>query len=80
MSKKNETLSLLLAVIVSFGLIFGGLWLLIGRWAELMNPGQNQSNNRNPTNSINFANQEPNKCNVKNLPEGTFNYECFRKS
>lgn len=74
MSKKNETLSLLLAVIVSFGLIFGGLWLLMGRWAELMNPGQKQSDNGNPINSINFANQEPNKCNVKNLPQGIFNY------
>ncbi|QSJ16766.1 PstS family phosphate ABC transporter substrate-binding protein [Nostoc sp. UHCC 0702] len=74
MSKKNETLTLFLAVIVTIGLIFGGFWLLMERWVKLTNTGIDQSNNRNPNNSINFANQETSKCNVKNLPEGRFTY------
>ena len=74
MSKKNETLTLFLAVIVTIGLIFGGLWLLMERWAQLANTGIDQSNNRNPNNSINFANQETSKCNVTNLPQGRFTY------
>ena len=73
MSKKNEALNLLLAVIVTIGLIFGGLWLLMERWAKLINIGQDQSENRHQNNSINFANQQFN-CNVQNLPKGTFNY------
>ncbi|MDF2387207.1 PstS family phosphate ABC transporter substrate-binding protein [Nostoc ellipsosporum NOK] len=73
MSKNNEAFNLLLAVIVTSGFIFGGLWLLMERWAQLINTGQDQSENRNQNNSINFANQHLG-CNVENLPKGRFNY------
>jgi phosphate transport system substrate-binding protein len=35
MSQKNETLSLFLAVVITIGLIFGGLWFFMERWAQL---------------------------------------------
>lgn len=84
MSQKNETLSLLLAVVITIGLIFGGLWFLMERWAQITktatNPSKNTSSNPTPV-----ANQSVNgkpivsipvnsKCNVPNLPEGIFNY------
>jgi phosphate transport system substrate-binding protein len=71
MSQKNETLSLFLAVVITIGLIFGGLWFFMERWAQLngtvAKPLEN-GNTDKPTN------QFINKCNVSNLPEGTFNY------
>ncbi|MBD2513628.1 PstS family phosphate ABC transporter substrate-binding protein [Nostoc sp. FACHB-973] len=83
MSQKNETLSLFLAVIITIGLIFGGLWFLMERWAQI-NVG-NQSVNGNQRDSIPGANQSVNgntnspipvnsKCNLPNLPQGIFNY------
>ncbi|MBD2412481.1 phosphate ABC transporter substrate-binding protein [Nostoc calcicola FACHB-389] len=83
MSQKNETLSLFLAVIITIGLIFGGLWFFMERWAQL-NIG-NQSANSNQRNPISVPNQSMNgntsnptpvnsKCEVPNLPQGTFNY------
>jgi high-affinity Fe2+/Pb2+ permease len=36
MSQKNETLSLFLAVVIAIGLIFGGLWFLMERSAQLL--------------------------------------------
>ncbi|MHC5729270.1 MAG: phosphate ABC transporter substrate-binding protein, partial [Nostoc sp.] len=68
MSQKNETLSLFLAAVITIGFIFGGLWFFMERWAQIngtvTKPSETGSNTSNP----------PNKCNVANLPEGTFNY------
>ncbi|MBN3923201.1 phosphate ABC transporter substrate-binding protein [Nostoc sp. NMS4] len=73
MSQKNETLSLFLAVVITIGLIFGGLWFLMERWAQLNGTVSKSSESGNTSNPINqFVNN--NKCNVPNLPEGTFNY------
>ncbi|MEH2114966.1 phosphate ABC transporter substrate-binding protein [Nostoc sp.] len=73
MSQKNETLSLFLAIIITVGLIFGGLWFLMERWAQLNGTVSKASGNSNTGNPINqFVNN--NRCNVPNLPEGTFNY------
>ncbi len=71
MSQKNETLSLFLAVVITIGLIFGGLWFLMERWAQLSGTVSKSSETSNTSNPIN---QFVNKCNVPNLPEGTFNY------
>ncbi|BDI19128.1 phosphate ABC transporter substrate-binding protein [Nostoc cf. commune SO-36] len=72
MSQKNETLSLFLAVVITIGLIFGGLWFLMERWAQLNGTVAKTSGNSNTGNPINqFVN---NRCNVPNLPDGTFNY------
>jgi phosphate transport system substrate-binding protein len=72
MSQKNETLSLFLAVVITIGLIFGGLWFLMERWAQLTGTVPKTSGSSNTGNPINqFVN---NRCNVPNLPEGTFNY------
>ncbi|MFN6481325.1 MULTISPECIES: phosphate ABC transporter substrate-binding protein [unclassified Nostoc] len=73
MSHKNETLSLFLAVVITIGLIFGGLWFLMERWAQLTGTVSKTSGNGNTGNPINqFVNN--NRCNVPNLPQGTFNY------
>ena len=73
MSQKNETLSLFLAVVITIGLIFGGLWFLMERWAQLSGTVPKASESSNTDNPINqFVNN--NRCNVPNLPEGTFNY------
>ncbi|WP_392531380.1 phosphate ABC transporter substrate-binding protein [Nostoc sp. C117] len=82
MSQKNETLSLFLAVIITIGLIFGGLWFLMERWAQInkrvgeasvnVNPGDRISVPKSPETS-NTSNPSS-KCNVPNLPQGTFNY------
>ncbi|MEH1792399.1 MULTISPECIES: PstS family phosphate ABC transporter substrate-binding protein [unclassified Nostoc] len=71
MSQKNETLSLFLAVVITIGLIFSGLWFFMERWAQLNGTVAKSSGTGNTDNSVNkFAS----KCNVPNLPEGTFNY------
>ncbi|MBN3883283.1 MULTISPECIES: phosphate ABC transporter substrate-binding protein [unclassified Nostoc] len=73
MSQKNETLSLFLAIVITIGLIFGGLWFLMERWAQLNGTVPKTSGSSNTGNPINqFVNN--NRCNVPNLPEGTFNY------
>ncbi|MEH1966820.1 MAG: substrate-binding domain-containing protein [Nostoc sp.] len=71
MSQKNETLSLFLAVVITIGLIFGGLWFLMERWAQLSGTIPKSSGSGNTSNPIN---QFVNRCNVANLPQGTFNY------
>ncbi|MBE8992392.1 substrate-binding domain-containing protein [Nostoc sp. LEGE 12450] len=71
MSQKNETLSLFLAVVITIGLIFGGLWFFMERWAQLNGTVAKPLGNSNTDKPIN---QFLNKCNVSNLPEGTFNY------
>jgi phosphate transport system substrate-binding protein len=71
MSQKNETLSLFLAVVMTIGLIFGGLWFLMERWAQLSGTAPKTSGSSNTANPIN---QLLNRCNVANLPQGTFNY------
>ncbi len=77
MSQKNETLSLLLAVIITIGLIFGGLWFFMERWAQLNKPVANQSVNNNSRAAIPVPNSPETsnpKCDVANLPQGIFNY------
>ncbi len=71
MSQKNETLSLLLAAVITIGLISGGLWFFRGQWAQISGTAPKPSGTGNAGNPIN---QSFNKCNVANLPEGTFNY------
>ncbi|MEH2351532.1 MAG: PstS family phosphate ABC transporter substrate-binding protein [Nostoc sp.] len=71
MSQKNETLSLFLAVVITIGLIFSGLWFFMERWAQLNGTVAKPSGTGNTDNSVN---QFVSKCNVPNLPEGTFNY------
>jgi phosphate transport system substrate-binding protein len=71
MSQKNETLSLFLAVVITIGLIFGGLWFFMERWAQL---NGNVAKPLETGNTDNPINQFVSKCNVPNLPEGTFNY------
>ncbi|MCW5316296.1 phosphate ABC transporter substrate-binding protein [Nostoc sp. KVJ3] len=71
MSQKNETLSLFLAVVITIGLIFSGLWFLMERWAQLNGTVAKSPETSNTDNSMN---QFLSKCNVSNLPEGTFNY------
>ncbi len=74
MYHKNETLKLFLAILVTIGLIFGGLWFLLERWAQINGtnrvPVANQPLNENPGNRIG----DQNKCNVSSIPTGTFNY------
>ena len=74
MYQKNETLKLFLAILVTIGLIFGGLWFLLERWAQINGtnrvPVANQSLNENPGNRIG----DQKKCNVSSIPTGTFNY------
>ena len=71
MSHKNETLSLLLAAVITTSLIFGGLWFFMERWAQLNGTVDKPSGTKNTNNP---TNQLLSKCNVPNLPEGTFNY------
>ncbi|MFN6463278.1 MAG: PstS family phosphate ABC transporter substrate-binding protein [Nostoc sp. DedVER02] len=71
MSQKNETLSLFLAVIITIGLIFSGLWFFMERWAQLNGTAAKSSETGNTDNPVN---QFLSKCSVSNLPEGTFNY------
>ncbi|MEA5601407.1 PstS family phosphate ABC transporter substrate-binding protein [Nostoc sp. UHCC 0252] len=71
MSQKNETLSLFLAVVITIGLIFSGLWFFMERWAQLNGTVAKSSETDNTDNPVN---QFFSKCNVSNLPEGTFNY------
>ncbi|MEH1927498.1 substrate-binding domain-containing protein [Nostoc sp.] len=73
MSQKNETLSLFLAAVITIGFIFGGLWFFMERWAQI-NGIPKPSETGNTSNTSNPLNQFINKCNVANLPEGTFNY------
>ncbi|MDZ8109295.1 MAG: substrate-binding domain-containing protein [Nostoc sp. DedQUE12a] len=77
MSQKNETLTLLLAIIITIGLLFGGLWFFMERWAQLNKPIANQSVNDNSRDVIPVPNSPENsnrKCDVPNLPQGIFNY------
>lgn len=80
MSEKKETLNLFLAMLISIGLIFAGLWFLMERWADLtkdkvsISSSPKPSESENPTNSWMIQNQSVTKCNVANLPSGTFNY------
>ncbi|MEH1831903.1 MAG: PstS family phosphate ABC transporter substrate-binding protein [Nostoc sp.] len=82
MSQKNETLSLFLAAVITIGLIFSGLWFFMERWAQLNKPVANQSENNNPRDTISVpkpietgkTSNTISKCDVANLPEGTFNY------
>ncbi len=77
MSQKNETLTLFLAAIITIGLIFGGLWFFMERWAQLNKLNTNQSVNNNSKDVIpvpNSSETSNRKCEVSNLPQGTFNY------
>ncbi|MCC5646849.1 hypothetical protein LC607_28820 [Nostoc sp. CHAB 5824] len=70
MSQKNETLRLFLAAVITIGLIFGGLWFFMERWAQLNGTIAKPAGTSNTDNPIK---QLLSKCNVPNLPEGTFN-------
>jgi phosphate transport system substrate-binding protein len=64
-------------MLISIGLIFAGLWFLMERWAQLTRNPVNTSSSLNSSdsgNQINSLNPPANKCNVANLPSGTFNY------
>lgn len=74
MSHKNETLSLFLAAFITIGFIFGGLWFFMERWAQINGTVPKPSKTDNTSNTSNPLNQFVNRCNVANLPEGTFNY------
>ncbi|MBP5974769.1 PstS family phosphate ABC transporter substrate-binding protein [Brasilonema sp. CT11] len=81
MSQKNETLSIFLAILITLGLTFAGLWFLIERWAKISNTNQVNSNrvvnpsvNNNPANNSAIQNPTTTSCSVPNLPAGTFNY------
>ncbi|MEA5578541.1 PstS family phosphate ABC transporter substrate-binding protein [Anabaena sp. UHCC 0451] len=80
MSQKKETLVILLSLITTITLIFGGLWFLMERWANINKtqvsntPTSSNSNSGNPSN-LSISNDSPNNnCNVPNLPQGIFNY------
>jgi phosphate transport system substrate-binding protein len=77
MSGKKETLNLFLAMLASIGLIFAGLWFLMERWAQLTGyqvKTTSSSSSLESSNQINLLNPQTNKCNVANIPDGTFNY------
>lgn len=80
MSEKKETLNLFLAMLISIGLIFAGLWFLMERWAQLTrnqvstSSSPHPSESEKPTNSWMIQNESVTKCNLANLPGGTFNY------
>lgn len=78
MSEKKETLNLFLAMLISIGLIFVGLWFLMERWSKITGGNlvntSSSANSSNSGNQINPLNPPANKCNVENLPSGTFNY------
>jgi len=67
MSQKNETLPLFLAIIITIGLIFGGIWFLLERWAALT---------KTTTNATPVTQElATNNCNTElKVPSGTFNY------
>ena len=75
MSKKNETLTLLLALLMTAGIIGGGSWWLLGRVADntdnlslgIPNNSQQQSNQSGKTAPQTFAQ-------VQNVPSGLFSY------
>ena len=74
MSKNNETLTLFLAILAIIGIIFGGAWFLLERWADINRrtsvADSKQSVNEDARNQI----VDHHKCSVSNIPEGTFNY------
>ena len=75
MFKKNETLTLLLALLMTAGIIGGGSWWLLGRVADntdnltlgIPNNSQQQSNQSGKTVPPTFAQ-------VQNVPSGLFSY------
>ena len=78
MSKKNETLPLLLSLILTISLIFVGLWFLMERWAQITKNPSNPSPTNSPTQNLSNNVIKPNPpvtgCNIPNLPQGVFNY------
>lgn len=72
MSNKNEAPKLLLALLVTVGLIFGGVWFLLERWAAITRNSTPSSNLVNR--SLSSSTSIQNGCNVANIVEGTFNY------
>jgi len=78
MSEKQETLPLILSLILTIGLIFGCSWFLMERWAQITknpsNPSPVNSPTSNPINNVINPNPPVTNCNIPNLPQGVFNY------
>jgi phosphate transport system substrate-binding protein len=79
MSSQKQTLPLLLSLILTIGLIFGGLWFLMERWAQInrdTNPISSSTStpNENIISNVIKLNPPATSCNVSNLPQGVFNY------
>ncbi len=68
MSRKNETTVLVLALLITVGLVGGGVWLLIKRFGiDLGGLFHNQSQSVEQSNVKSFSS-------VRNVPSGVFNY------
>lgn len=83
MSKKNETLPLILSLILTISLVFVGLWFLMERWAQISknsNPTPTPTTSPTPTATQNISSNviKPNppasNCNIPNVPQGVFSY------
>lgn len=74
MSKNNETLKLFLAILATIAVIFGGLRFLVEQWTEINSRNPVSASNQSPSESFSNLIGERSKCNVANLPAGTFNY------
>ena len=74
MSKNNESLKLVLAILATIGVIFGGLWFLVEQWTEINSRNRVSASNQSLSESLSNLIGERSKCKVDNLPEGTFNY------
>ena len=80
MTQKNETQIVILSLIATITLIFGGSWFLMERWAQINKnevTNTNNSSSSNPKNSsqnLIGSNNLSNNCPIPNLPQGTFSY------
>ncbi|AFZ58218.1 substrate-binding domain-containing protein [Anabaena cylindrica FACHB-243] len=75
MSQKKETQVIVLSLITTITLIFGGMWFLMERWAKI-NPVQNNNTSTSSNSSYNLItpNNVPTNCTLSNSPQGIFNY------
>lgn len=72
MSKKNETLILILALIITLGLVGGGAWWFFGKSKN--NPLSSLNNNNSNPSPSNDSNNIKTFNEVQNIPSGTFSY------
>lgn len=82
MSQKNETAVLVLALLITAGLLAGGFWWLTRRGVDL---GSTDVYNTNPSNSNSISkpnsglsslqpSSDSNFASIKNVPNGLFSY------